>query len=181
MIIILINLIQDKGVGETPAPLKGASGVRSMWEDGGSDGFEAGTNGGDLSKLLHGKQMVVRAGWGNSQEKLILFWETEAAGWEPQDSSINAAAANGLQMAPSFQHGFEGIARKIERRRKSDTGLPDTKEGGKNGIWAVQPQAQPSLGSGKGRERRDEGTTRRIPRWGKEGCALMEPSPQICP
>lgn len=46
MLIILIILLQAKGVRETPAPLNGASSVRSVREDGGGAGFEAGTNGG---------------------------------------------------------------------------------------------------------------------------------------
>lgn len=73
----------------------------------------------------------------------------------------------GSKRLPSFQRGFEGNARKIEHRRKSDTSLSDTKEEGKNGISAVKPQAHPSLGLGKGHDSKDS--------------ALMDPSPQIHP
>lgn len=81
--------------------------------------------------MLHEKQMVVRPGWGNSQEKLILFLETEAAGSELQNSSTPRPPLTGSKWLLSSQHNFEGIAGKIKCRRKSDTSLFDTKEGEK--------------------------------------------------
>lgn len=148
-----------------------------MWEDGGSKGFEPGTNGGICPNCS------MRSRWWSEQagetpkKSRFYFWKRKLLARSCRIPQSTRPPLTGSKWLPSSQHSFEGIARKIKRRRKSDTSPLDTKEGGKK--WDLGCPAsgttRPWLGKGKRAAGWSQDSRGAVV--GKEDCALMEPAP----
>lgn len=116
-----------------------------MWEDGGSKGFEPGTNGGICPNCS------MRSRWWSEQagetpkKSRFYFWKRKLLARSCRIPQSTRPPLTGSKWLPSSQHSFEGIARKIKCRRKSDTSLLDTKEGGKMGFRLSSLRHNPAL------------------------------------
>lgn len=105
-----------------------------MWEDGGSKGFEPGTNGGICANCSMKSRWWSGQAGETPKKSRFYFWKRKLLAGSCRIPQSTRPPLTGSKWLPSFQHNFEGMAQKIKCRRKSDTSLFDTKEGEKMGL-----------------------------------------------